>query len=203
VLVPLLTIGLPTSVTAAVILTTFPSYGLQPGPLLFSASGPLVWTLIASLYIGNVMLLLLNLPLAKGRARLLTIPAYGIYAGVLVFDTLGAFAAGGTAVDLLIRAGLGLLGLLMRQGGIPGARGGRVDPRSAGRGTAAAGADPLRGRPVDPVLRRNHDHAVGRRGAGPDRLVRPPPAPQAVLQSMMCPVPGNHFRPPVGSSGSC
>jgi putative tricarboxylic transport membrane protein len=119
VLVPLLTIGLPTSATAAVILTAFQSYGLQPGPLLFSESGPLVWTLIASLYIGNVMLLLLNLPLAKVWARLLTIPAYGIYAGVLVFATLGTFAAGGTAVDLLILCGLGLLGLLMRQGGIP------------------------------------------------------------------------------------
>ena len=119
VLVPLLTIGLPTSATAAVILTAFQSYGLQPGPQLFSESGPLVWTLIASLYIGNVMLLVLNLPLARAWARLLTIPAYGIYAGVLVFATLGTFAAGGTAVDLLILCGLGLLGLLMRQGGIP------------------------------------------------------------------------------------
>lgn len=119
VLVPLLTIGLPTSATAAVILTAFQSYGLQPGPQLFSESGPLVWTLIASLYIGNIMLLVLNLPLAKAWARLLTIPAYGIYAGVLVFATLGTFAAGGTAVDLLILCGLGLLGLLMRQGGIP------------------------------------------------------------------------------------
>ena len=119
VLVPLLTIGLPTSATAAVILTGFQSYGLQPGPELFSESGPLVWTLIASLYIGNVMLLVLNLPLAKTWARLLTIPAYGIYAGVLVFAMLGAFAAGGTTVDLLILCGLGLLGLLMRQAGIP------------------------------------------------------------------------------------
>ena len=65
VLVPLLTIGLPTSATAAAILTAFQSYGLQPGPQLFSESGPLVWTLIASLYIGNLMLLVLNLPLAK------------------------------------------------------------------------------------------------------------------------------------------
>ena len=119
VLVPLLTIGLPTSATAAVILTAFQSYGLQPGPELFSESGPLVWTLIASLYIGNVMLLVLNLPLAKVWARLLTIPAYGIYAGVLVFAMLGAFAAGGTTFDLLMLCGLGLLGLLMRAGGIP------------------------------------------------------------------------------------
>jgi putative tricarboxylic transport membrane protein len=119
VLVPLLTIGLPTSATAAVILTAFQSYGLQPGPQLFSESGALVWTLIASLYVGNVMLLVLNLPLVRMWARLLTIPAYAIYAGVLVFATLGAYAAGGTAVDLLVLCGLGLLGLLMRTAAVP------------------------------------------------------------------------------------
>jgi putative tricarboxylic transport membrane protein len=119
VLVPLLTIGLPTSATAAVILTAFQSYGLQPGPQLFTESGPLVWTLIASLYVGNLMLLVLNLPLVRMWARLLTIPAYGIYAGVLVFAALGAFAAGGTTVDLLVLCVLGLLGLLMRAAEIP------------------------------------------------------------------------------------
>jgi putative tricarboxylic transport membrane protein len=119
VLVPLLTIGLPTSATAAVILTAFQSYGLQPGPQLFTESGALVWTLIASLYVGNVMLLVLNLPLVRIWARLLRIPAYGIYAGVLVFATLGAYAAGGTTVDLLVLCGLGLLGLLMSTAGVP------------------------------------------------------------------------------------
>ncbi|MDR7277798.1 tripartite tricarboxylate transporter permease [Catenuloplanes atrovinosus] len=121
VLVPLLTIGLPTSATAAVILTAFQSYGLQPGPQLFTESGDLVWALIASLYIGNVMLLVLNLPLVRLWARLLTIPAYGIYAGVLVFATLGTFAAGGTTTDLLILVALGLVGLLMRRAGVPAA----------------------------------------------------------------------------------
>ncbi|MEV4351111.1 tripartite tricarboxylate transporter permease [Actinoplanes sp. NPDC049596] len=119
VLVPLLTIGLPTSATAAVILTAFQSYGLQPGPQLFTESGDLVWALIASLYIGNVLLLVLNLPLVRAWARLLTIPAYGIYAGVLVFACLGAFATGGTIADLLVLTVLGLLGLLMRQAGVP------------------------------------------------------------------------------------
>ena len=119
VLVPLLTIGLPTSATAAVILTAFQSYGLQPGPELFEESGPLVWTLIASLYIGNLMLLVLNLPLVRMWAALLTIPAYGIYAGVLVFATLGTYAAGGTTVDLVVLCVLGLLGLLMRQADVP------------------------------------------------------------------------------------
>jgi putative tricarboxylic transport membrane protein len=119
VLVPLLTIGLPTSATAAVILTAFQSYGLQPGPQLFSESGDLVWALIASLYLGNVLLLVLNLPLARVWVRLLAIPAYGIYAGVLVFACLGAFAAGGTIADLVVLTVLGLLGLLMREAGVP------------------------------------------------------------------------------------
>ena len=119
VLVPLLTIGLPTSATAAVILTAFQSYGLQPGPQLFTESGDLVWALIASLYIGNVLLLVLNLPLVRVWARLLSIPAYGIYAGVLVFACLGTFAAGGTIADLLVLTALGLIGLLMRQADVP------------------------------------------------------------------------------------
>lgn len=119
VLVPLLTIGLPTSATAAVILTAFQSYGLQPGPQLFTESGPLVYTLLASLYIGNVMLLVLNLPLVKIWARLLTIPAYAIYAGILVFATLGTFAAGGGVADLLILYVIGLLAVLMRMADAP------------------------------------------------------------------------------------
>ena len=71
VLVPLLTLGLPTSATAAILLAAFQGYGLQPGPLLFAQRPDLVWGVIASLYIGNVMLLILNLPLAPLWARLL------------------------------------------------------------------------------------------------------------------------------------
>ncbi|RRO17583.1 tripartite tricarboxylate transporter permease [Saccharopolyspora rhizosphaerae] len=119
VLVPLLTLGLPTSATAAVILTAFQSYGLQPGPELFEESGPLVWTLIASLYIGNLVLLVLNLPLVRMWAKLLTMPAHSIYAGVLVFAALGTYAAGGTTGDLVVLCVLGLVGLLMRQADIP------------------------------------------------------------------------------------
>ena len=63
-LIPLLRLGLPSSATAAVLLTAFQQYCLQPGPLLFSARPDLVWTLIASLYVGNVMLLVFGLPLA-------------------------------------------------------------------------------------------------------------------------------------------
>ncbi|GAA4689868.1 putative tricarboxylic transport membrane protein [Promicromonospora umidemergens] len=119
VLVPLLTIGLPTSATAAVILTAFQSYGLQPGPQLFSESGPLVYALLASLFIGNLMLLVLNLPLARVWARLLQIPAYAIYAAILVFATLGALASGGGFADLLLLYVIGLLGVLMTMADVP------------------------------------------------------------------------------------
>ncbi len=114
VLVPLLTLGLPTSATAAILLAAFQGYGLQPGPLLFAQRPDLVWGVIASLYIGNVMLLILNLPLAPLWARLLTIPRPYLYAGILVFAFLGAYAANASVADLVIMAVIGLVGYVMR-----------------------------------------------------------------------------------------
>ena len=93
VLVPLLTLGLPTSATAAILLVAFQRYGLNPGPPLFDKDPDLVWGLIASLYIGNVMLLVLNLPLAGLWVRLLAIPRPLLYAGILVFAGLGTYSA--------------------------------------------------------------------------------------------------------------
>jgi putative tricarboxylic transport membrane protein len=119
VLVPLLTLGLPTSATAAVILAAFQSYGLRPGPLLFTSDSALVWTLIASLYIGNVLLLVLNLPLIGVWVRLLLIPPHYLYAGILVFATLGTYAVSGSAVDLLILYAVGVLGALLRLADVP------------------------------------------------------------------------------------
>ncbi len=74
VLVPLLTLGIPTSATAAILLAAFQSYGLQPGPLLFQTQSSLVWGLIASMYVGNVLLLILNLPLIGMWVQVLKIP---------------------------------------------------------------------------------------------------------------------------------
>jgi putative tricarboxylic transport membrane protein len=93
-LVPLLTLGLPTTATAAVMIAAFNQYGIHPGPLLFQTEPVLVWTLIASLFIGNTLLLALNLPLAPLWAKLLRIPRPYLYAGILFFATLGAYAAG-------------------------------------------------------------------------------------------------------------
>jgi putative tricarboxylic transport membrane protein len=119
VLVPLLTLGLPTSATAAILLAAFQQYGLQPGPLLFTGNSALVWGLIASLYIGNVMLLVLNLPLAGLWVRLLAIPQPLLYGGILLFSSLGAYSLNGSAFDLILLWVIGLIGYLMRRFDFP------------------------------------------------------------------------------------
>ncbi len=82
VLMPLLTLGIPTSATASVLLIAFQIYNVQPGPQLFDTQPELVWTLIASLYIGNVMLLVLNLPLIPLWIKLLKLPRAMLSAGI-------------------------------------------------------------------------------------------------------------------------
>jgi putative tricarboxylic transport membrane protein len=114
-LVPLLTLGLPTSATAAMMLAGFQQYGLNPGPLLFAEKPDLVWGLIASLFIANAMLLVLNLPLVGLWVRLLTIPQPWLYAGILVFATMGTIAAKPSVVELTMLAAFGVLGFLMRR----------------------------------------------------------------------------------------
>ncbi|HEU4925028.1 MAG TPA: tripartite tricarboxylate transporter permease [Burkholderiales bacterium] len=119
VLVPLLTLGIPTSATAAILLGAFQNYGLQPGPLLFQTQSSLVWGLIASLYVGNIILLILNLPLIGIWVKVLQIPKDLLYAGILVFATLGAYSLHQSWVDLFTLYVFGLLGFAMRRRDIP------------------------------------------------------------------------------------
>ncbi|HMN66096.1 MAG TPA: tripartite tricarboxylate transporter permease, partial [Burkholderiaceae bacterium] len=119
VLMPLLTLGIPTSATAAVILSAFESYGIQPGPMLFTQQAGLVWTLIASLYIGNVILLLLNLPLVRLWVRLLSIPAPTLYAGIVVIATIGVYGAGNSLFDVGLLYAFGALGYALRRFDFP------------------------------------------------------------------------------------
>jgi putative tricarboxylic transport membrane protein len=118
-LVPLLTLGLPTTATAAIMLAGFQQFGLQPGPLLFATNPQLVWGLIASLLIANVMLVVLNLPLIGLWVRLLTIPRHWLYAGILLFATLGTIGANPSSVELGMLLVFGVLGYFMRLHGYP------------------------------------------------------------------------------------
>jgi putative tricarboxylic transport membrane protein len=118
-LVPLLTLGIPTSVTAAILLSALQNYGIQAGPQLFTTSSTLVWALIASLYIGNVMLLVLNLPLVGLWVKLLKIPKPQLYAGILIFATVGVYGMRQSAFDLFLMLALGLMGVVMRRFDFP------------------------------------------------------------------------------------
>lgn len=118
-LVPMLSLGLPTNATAAVMLAALIQYGIQPGPLLFDKEPKLVWGLIASLFIGNALLLVLNLPLAPVWAKLLQIPRPYLYSGIIFFASLGAYAVNLQSFDLVLLLIVGLLGFFMRRFGLP------------------------------------------------------------------------------------
>jgi putative tricarboxylic transport membrane protein len=119
VLVPMLALGLPTSATAAIMLSAFQSYNINPGPQLFATKPELVWGLIASLYIGNVMLLVLNLPLVGLWVKILRIPAPLLYGGILVFATIGTYGISRSAVDLMLLYTMGVMGFFMRRYDFP------------------------------------------------------------------------------------
>lgn len=118
-LIPLLTLGIPVSNTTAVLLGAFQNYGIQPGPQLFTSSSALVWALIASLFIGNVMLLVLNLPMVGLWVKLLKVPKAQLYAGILIFATVGTYGMRQSAFDLVLLYAVGVLGLVMRRFSFP------------------------------------------------------------------------------------
>ena len=118
-LIPLLTLGIPTSNTTAILLGAFQNYGIQPGPQLFTTSAALVWALVASLYIGNVMLLILNLPMVGLWVKLLKIPKPQLYAGILIFATVGAYGMRQSSFDLFLLYVIGAIGVVMRRFDFP------------------------------------------------------------------------------------
>ncbi len=119
VLVPMLALGLPTSATAAIMLSAFQSYNINPGPQLFATKPELVWGLIASLYVGNVMLLVLNLPLVGLWVKILRIPTPILYGGILIFATIGTYGISRSAVDLVLLYTMGAMGFFMRRYDFP------------------------------------------------------------------------------------
>ncbi len=118
-MVPLLALGIPGSGTTAVMLAAFQLYGLRPGPLLFTENPSLVWGLIASLYVSNAMLLVLNLPLIGLWVRLLDVPKPLLMGAVVIFSTVGAYAVNNSIFDLGVIFTLGAVSFLMRRHGFP------------------------------------------------------------------------------------
>ena len=121
VLMPLLTLGIPTSATAAVLLSAFESYGIRPGPTLLTQQSNLVWTLIASLYIGNVILLILNYPLVGIWIKILKIPSQWLYVGVIIISSAGVYGNGRSSFDLALLFFFGLVGYFFRRFDFPAA----------------------------------------------------------------------------------
>ena len=113
-LVPLLALGIPGSGSAAVILGAMVLAGLRPGPFLFREQPDLVWGLIASMYIGNVLLLIINLPMVPLLASLLRFPYYVLYPTILVLSVIGGYNVNGAYFDLWLVFGFGMVGLFLR-----------------------------------------------------------------------------------------
>ena len=114
-MVPLLTLGIPGSGTTAILLAALVLWGFKPGPLFIAESPALFWGLVASMYIGNVVLLILNLPLVALFAQLLRMPGYIMYPLILGVSIVGVYTTNSSIFQLGLLAGFGLLGYAMRK----------------------------------------------------------------------------------------
>jgi putative tricarboxylic transport membrane protein len=117
--VPLLTLGIPGSASTAILLGALFLYGLQPGPLFFTENPDVVWPIIASMYIGNVVLVLLNLPLVPVFASILRIPYYIMYPGIVVISVVGVYSINTSVFDVWLLVIFGFVGYLMRKVDLP------------------------------------------------------------------------------------
>ena len=120
-LVPLLTLGIPGSNTTAILLAALILWGFRPGPLLIQDNPTLFWGLVASMYIGNVMLLILNLPLVPLFAQILRVPYYVLYPAILGVSIVGAYSVSSSLFDVWMLGFFGLLGYVMRKLDFPAA----------------------------------------------------------------------------------
>jgi putative tricarboxylic transport membrane protein len=120
-MVPLLTLGIPGSGTTAILLAAFILWGLRPGPLMIQDNPALFWGLVASMYIGNVMLLILNLPLIPLFAQILRLPAYILYPAIFGISIVGVYSVSSSLFDVWMLAASGLLGYAMRRLDYPAA----------------------------------------------------------------------------------
>jgi putative tricarboxylic transport membrane protein len=120
-MVPLLTLGIPGSGTTAILLAAFILWGLRPGPLMIQDNPTLFWGLVASMYIGNVMLLILNLPLVPLFAQILRLPVYALYPGIFGISIVGVYSVSSSLFDAWMLIAFGLLGYAMRKLDYPAA----------------------------------------------------------------------------------
>lgn len=114
-LIPMLSLGVPGSGTTAVMLAMLISLNVQPGPLLFERQPDLVWGLVASLYMANVMLLILNLPLIGLFTRLMAIPTWALMPLVVAVSFIGVYSISNSTFDLYLMIGFGVLGYVLRK----------------------------------------------------------------------------------------
>jgi putative tricarboxylic transport membrane protein len=120
-LVPLLTLGIPGSNTAAILLAALILWGFRPGPLLIQENPGLFWGLVASMYIGNVMLLILNLPLVPLFAQILRLPYYALYPLILGVSIVGVYSVSQSLFDVWMMGFFGLFGYVMKKREFPAA----------------------------------------------------------------------------------
>lgn len=118
-LVPMLTLGVPGSGTTAVLLALLMTLNITPGPTLFTDRPEVVWGLIASLMIANIVLLVMNVPMVKIFVRILTVPAWVLLPGVMMVSFVGIFSLTGSYFDLLLMTGFGVMGYFFRKLGVP------------------------------------------------------------------------------------
>jgi putative tricarboxylic transport membrane protein len=114
-LIPLLSLGIPMNATVALLFAALLIHGVRPGPLLIQEHPDIFWGIIASMYIGNVLLLVLNLPLIGLWVKVLKLPYRIIFPMVLLFCLIGAYAINLSTLDLKLMLGFGVLGYLMRK----------------------------------------------------------------------------------------
>ena len=114
-MVPMLTLGIPGSGTTAILLAAFILWGLKPGPLMIQDNPELFWGLVASMYIGNVILLILNIPLIPLFAQILKLPQYVLYPIIFGISVVGVYSVSDSLFDLSLLTFFGLLGYCMRK----------------------------------------------------------------------------------------
>ncbi|VFR25672.1 Tricarboxylate transport membrane protein TctA [plant metagenome] len=117
--IPMLTLGVPGSGTTAVMMGALTLYNITPGPVLFDAQPQLVWGLIASLFVANVMLFVMNVPMVRVFASMLSIPSWLLVPGVLAISFIGVYAINATTFDLVLVVIIGALGYFLRKLNVP------------------------------------------------------------------------------------